>query len=828
MKIKGLLFVSALVAGLSAHADNENVGSFMYAGPFEVKAPVIIDSVDVNKKAFAMEQMMDASIPLEKLCAGGKVFSGVYAPVSKTSDALHTLAFNITNSSYTKAKITVKGLKNYKTFVDGNAAGGEVTLEPAMHKVVIKYLSKADEKMDSLKVSVEGMKVRVEKADASIGRPWTIYDVLLGERYSGVDISPNGKYVIYSKSNTAVGGNSSYTYYVKEVATGRIIDTRSENVRWMPRSNKYYYQKKGVASGNNQRPLSQLVAVDPMTLSQTVLAEGAPAGAVAMSPTEDYLIVSTYQEGKKENPDVYQVISPDDRQPGYRSRRGLAKYDLKTGIQQPLTYGNHNMSLCDISQDGKYLLIMKSEENLLKRPTTLFSVYRLNLESMKLDAIVEKDGFVTDAKFAGNTSTIVVQGSPECLGGIGNVVKGGKTPSMVDYQLYLFTENTGKWNIEPLTKNFNPCVQGMQYSPSNGKMYFTAEDKDCVHLYQLDVKTKKIIQITEPEDIVSSISVASGTGAIAMYGQGASNSDRLYVCNGPKSGVKVQQWKLLDDLSAKKLQNVKLGECKPWTYVNAQGDSICCRYYLPADFDPTKRYPMIVNYYGGCSPTGRNFESRYPHHAYAALGYVVLIVNPHGATGFGQEWSAAHVNTAGKGPAEDIIESTKAFCKEHSWVNEKKIGCIGASYGGFMTQYLQTVTDIFAAAISHAGISDHTSYWGFGYWGYSYSEVSMANSYPWTRKDLFVDQSPLYNADKVHTPLLFVHGDADTNVPVNESVQMYTALKLLGRETAMVLVKDQNHHILEYGKRLKWQNTIWAWFAKWLQDDPTWWDSMYQ
>lgn len=144
-----------------------------------------------------------------------------------------------------------------------------------------------------------------------------------------------------------------------------------------------------------------------------------------------------------------------------------------------------------------------------------------------------------------------------------------------------------------------------------------------------------------------------------------------------------------------------------------------------------------------------------------------------------------------------------------------------------MTQYLQTKTHIFAAAISHAGISDHTSYWGEGYWGYSYSEVSMAESYPWTRKDLYVDRSPLFNADKINTPILFLHGDADTNVPVGESIQMFTALKLLGKETAFVAVKDQNHHILDYNKRQMWQNTIFAWFAKYLQDDSTWWDAIY-
>lgn len=103
----------------------------------------------------------------------------------------------------------------------------------------------------------------------------------------------------------------------------------------------------------------------------------------------------------------------------------------------------------------------------------------------------------------------------------------------------------------------------------------------------------------------------------------------------------------------------------------------------------------------------------------------------------------------------------------------------------------------------------------------------MANSYPWTDSDLYVKRSPLYNADKIHTPILFLHGDADTNVPVGESIQMYTALKLLGRETAFVAVKDANHQIVEFDKRQKWQNTIFAWFAKYLQDDSSWWNAMY-
>ncbi len=103
----------------------------------------------------------------------------------------------------------------------------------------------------------------------------------------------------------------------------------------------------------------------------------------------------------------------------------------------------------------------------------------------------------------------------------------------------------------------------------------------------------------------------------------------------------------------------------------------------------------------------------------------------------------------------------------------------------------------------------------------------MANSYPWNAKDLYVDNSPLYMADQIHTPLLFLHGSADTNVPIGESIQMFTALKLLGCETAFVVVDGEDHGIRDYAKRRQWLRTISAWFAKYLKEDSTWWDELY-
>ncbi len=809
---KQTLLVGALCLSLCAFAENIEVKSFRYSGPHAVQQPYLIDKVDVNSKEFGVKNLLDTPLSFDLLNQSNTLQSGTLPAVD--GKALHLLGFNVQNTSFTKAQLKVEGLKNVQIFVDGKKQNGtELTLEPATHAIVIKCLSEAGN-AESVKVSLETEKDGILTLREDGKRLYTLEDVLHGTRYSGISLSPDGKYLIASYRTTFEGGKSSGITKVTELATGKVLAQRSERLQWMPKSNLYYYTRQGVEG-------RQLVTVDPLSGQEQILADKLPEGYFQIAPTEDWLLYSVTQEGPKERKEIYEVLEPDDRQPGWRNRTSLAKYDLQTGLMQPLTFGYHSAWGADISADGRYVLMMTSESRLTQRPTTLNSLYRLDVQTMQAELLVEKDGFIGGAKFSPDASQIVVTGSAEAFNSIGKKVKEGQTPNMYDYQMYLL--NISDKQVKPLTVDFNPSVQQVVWSKVDGQVYFTAENRDYVSLYRMNPATGKIQQLDVEEEMLKGISLSANAPVLAYYGQGVMNSDRLYKMDTKK--LKQQQ---IEDLSKDILKDVQLGECQDWNFINSKGDTIYGRFYLPPHFDASKKYPMIVNYYGGCSPTGRNFESRYPHHAYAALGYVVYIVQPSGASGFGQEFGARHVNTAGEGPAQDIIEGTKKFCEAHPFVNAKKIGCIGASYGGFMTQYLQTKTDIFAAAISHAGISDHTSYWGEGYWGYSYSEVSMANSYPWTRKDLYVDRSPLFNADKIHTPLLFVHGDSDVNVPVAESIQMFTALKLLGRETAMVLVTGQDHHIVDYGKRIQWQNTIWAWFAKWLQDDPTWWNTIYQ
>lgn len=836
---KSGLLAAALMASISASAETIEVKTLKYAGPYAVAQPWMADSVNIKGEAFDLKQLLDSPLSFTLLNKGKEV-SAAQLLADKQQDALHLASFCVSNTQRTKATIAVEGLEQYRLFVDGeqvavNGDKAETILTPSQHTVVIKYLTRKNASADkkSIKLTVTAANgAPLSVGDAAAKRAYNIYDVICAPNYPSVSISPNGKFIVVWKTWVDRKGNNHSISELRNYQTNRVMATFEESVKWMPASNKLYFTQKAsdssIAGEEKQDGTLQLITINPLTMEREVLASHLPEGWFQFTPDEKTLIYTLTTEGRKKDPQVYDVKEPEDRQPGWRERSNLAKYDLASGILQPLTFGYHNIYLMDISADSHYLLIGKEEERLTKRPTTLTSFYRLDLGSMnassattpKVETLIEKGEFLNSAQFSPDGKSILVSASPEAFNGIGKNVEEGQTPSMIDTQLYLMTLSDKK--VRPLTRDFNPNVQSVDWSKADGNIYFTAEDKDCVHLFQLNPKSGKFTLLKTPEEYIKSFSLASSAAEMAFSGQSASNADRLY-----KMNTKALKSQLVDDLSARELKDVELGECKAWNFVNSRGDTLCCRYYLPPHFDAAKKYPMIVNYYGGCSPTSRMFQSRYPHHVYAAMGYVVLVVNPSGATGFGQKFSARHVDTAGEGVAEDIISSTQAFCDEHAFVNRKKIGCIGASYGGFMTQYLQTKTDLFAAAISHAGISDHTSYWGEGYWGYSYSEVSMANEYPWTNKHLFVDQSPLYNADKIHTPLLFVHGTADNNVPVGESIQLYTALKLLGRPTAMVLVDGQDHHIIDYEKRLKWQNTIFAWFAKWLQDDASWWTEMY-
>ena len=818
---KALLLASLCTIG-SLWADEVIVNRYRYAGPYEVRMPFEADSLDVNGKRFTNKELLRMEIPFRNLLQSGQTLEAAASgelslPSASTPYALHLVSFYLNSDRYVKGSLSVQGPEVAEVYVNGKSLTlskdeAELILEPRRYEVVVKYLSEKG-RTESLKVAFRSEQEAEVSVTTNPERRYTLDDVFDGKRFQGVSVSPNGGYVIVSCQETFPGGKTRRYSQILDRKSGALLEESEESLRWMPKSELAYYTREGMRG-------TEFVTLDPVSRERKVLATHLPEGIFVVGPTEDCLFFSIREKGPAEKKEIQQILVPDDRQPGWRDRGFIHRYDLRTGLLQRLTYGHRSTYINDISRDGRYMLFSCREPRLTERPFSTTSLYRMDLATLKVDTLIEDEPFMGRALFSPDASQLLIDGSGEAFDGIGLKIKEGQTSNMSDTQLFLY-DIAGK-KVRPLTKDFDPSVDDYAWSAYDKKVYLIAKNRDRVCLYVLDPAKDEIRALPEKEDVVMDFSLAAASPELVYYGMSASNSQRLYTCDLRKGATTC-----LADLSGEILKEVKLGEMRDWNFVSERGDTIYGRFYLPPSFDPAKKYPMIVDYYGGTTPTARVLESRYPAHVYAALGYVVYTLQPSGATGFGQEFSARHVNAWGELTADEIIEGTRKFCEEHPFVDKEKIGCMGASYGGFMTQLLVTKTDLFAAAMSHAGISDITSYWGEGYWGYSYSALASADSYPWNARDMYTLRSPLFNADKVNTPILFLHGTADTNVPIGESIQMFTALKLLGKQTAFVQVEGENHHILDYDKRILWNHTIYAWFAKWLKGQPEWWDALY-
>ena len=813
-----LLFLPNMLA-----AENIDINKIRLAGPYPMTKPFITDTLDNEGNKIDLDEVyMDGGqfkIQNSKFKDASPEGGFILSPSGELEGgrAVYFASFTMQNTCFAKGKVNVKCESRHKLFIDGNEQGGDFELVPGRHEVSIKLLVKSpsgetEGGSDTLRISVESEQPLEINPEGK--RYWTNADMMHGERINGVELSSSGKYVRIRKSITYKGGETGNEDLFIELATGREFSLNGFQ-RWLPEGDRYlrsYREKEGTWCYET---------VDLKTGESTYIGKYSGKGhAYLTDDLKHFLVTIDEKVPEEKNKDVHQILEPDDRQPGYRNRRNYSLYDIETGITTPITKGARNVYVIPNKNASRYLVSIHKEE-LTERPFEFTDVLLFDPATGQADTLIRHEGFINNFEFSPDEKYLAISGSPEAFGGIGCTLPEGVIPSSYEYELFLMDLSTKE--VRCLTRDFDPSVTKFQWSEQDGLIYALCENRDTKSLYRIDPKSGKIglLPLSEPY-IYGSYSLAKEKPLLAYIGESSMSTDRCWLRD-----LKTGKERVLCDLNPTRLKDIQLGECRDWNFRSERGDTIYGCYYLPPFFDETKQYPMLVYYYGGCSPVGRVLDSYYNYQEWAAMGYVVYVIQPSGCSGFGQEFASRHVNAYGDYTADDIIQGTKQFCKEHPFVKTDKIGCMGASYGGFMTMYLQTVTDIFAAAMSHAGISNPASYWGYGYWGYSYSTTSAANSYPWNNMQLYSGHAPLFNADKVHTPILFMHGGADTNVPINESIQMFTALKLLGRECAFIMVDGENHHILNYNKRIRWHDSIMAWFARWLQDDPTWWNTMY-
>jgi len=699
----------------------------------------------------------------------------------------------------------------------------ELKLETGKHILLIKALKnpecKADWKLKACFKLSDDWESEAIAATISPKHNMNIKHLLDGPKVRNASISPDGELVALSLRKTAPPSDNSESWIeLRSAKDGKLQQTyrggmKLSRVNWAPVGKKFSY----TTSAKNGTTI-WIVDLNAGT-SIRLLKNIKDMGGFSWSPDGSFIIYSISEKPEADETGLKRLKGMPDRWPGWRERSFLYLVNVPEGTQRKLTHGHLSTSLNSISHDGEKLLFNRSIEDYAERPYSKTEFWILDLRTMALDSLWTTR-WGGSAHWSPDGTKLLVTGGPSMFGDIGVNLSRDVIPNDYDTQAYIYDIESK--TIDPISKSFNPAIGSATWSQIENCIYFNTTDKSSRRLYRYDLKKKKFEFINTGIEVLSSIDFASKKPVAVYTGTSATVPPKAYYID-----LKKKKHQLIADPGETDFEHVVFNNVQRWTFQNKRGAEIEGRIYYPPNFDNTKKYPCIVYYYGGTSPVTRDFGGRYPKNLYAAQGYVVYVLQPSGATGFGQDFSALHVNDWGIIVADEIIDGVKKFMAAHSFVDREKVGCIGASYGGFMTMLLQTRTEIFSAAISHAGISSLSSYWGEGYWGYLYSAVATANSFPWNRKDIYVDQSALFNADKINTPLLLLHGSVDTNVPPGESIQLYTALKLLGKQVEFVEVQGQNHHIMQYNKRIRWTKTIMAWFDKWLKNQPQWWDDLY-
>ncbi|MGD8781928.1 MAG: S9 family peptidase [Ignavibacteria bacterium] len=844
------LFIFTIILSIKLFAQEQKtiqVNEYLLLGPVETNIPAFTDNEKSVLKSNLEKDEVNISKWWPKAGAEVEINSTKLKWVNKNTHEVefekgrigdfYYLAFYVKTDRFVKSKLEVSGEQYYKVVFNreniivndsiddeckGKQNSSEIKCENGKSLIIIKTLL-AEENDCDWKISVSfSMDEKYINSFQITTNPiyfTNVSDLLDRKKISDVSISFDGKIAAakLSQRNLKLDNDETWFELYNTIDGSRIESFKGiadlDQIDWSPVENKFAYI-------TSQKDKSSIWVYDyDKKVSKEILSNIENLTGFEWAPDGEFMVYMINNPDKTDKSITKKHNYIKDRWPNGNDITHLYKLDISSGATRQITSGKELIGFECFSPDSKKMIISKTVYGVKERPFHRTDYFSVDLETFKVDSILS--GYFTNAIYwMPDGKNLLLIAGPQFFGKIGVNTPEGVFPNDFDNQAYLY--NIESKEVKAISKTFKPELQAAYFSSNKNNVYLLTTDSSYKHLYKYDLSQNNYELVNLGIEALRNIRFAE-TKDIAVFSGSSSNMQRKAFAVDFSTN-KITELHVYDK---NEFADIKLGEVKDYYFTNSSGVEILGRVYYPPGFDENKKYPAIVYYYGGVSPVTREFEGRYPKNIWTANGYLIYILQPRGCTGFGQKYSSKHVNDWGNIAGSDIIEGTKAFLKDHPFVDPERVGCMGASYGGFMTMNIITKTDIFAAAISHAGISALTGYWGEGYWGAWYNSVAAAESFPWNNKKVYVDYSPIYNADKITTPLLLTHGNTDPNVPLGESWNMYTALKLQGKDVELIEVEGMQHWITEYHKRIKWTKTIIAYFDKYLKGQPEWWDELY-
>jgi dipeptidyl aminopeptidase/acylaminoacyl peptidase len=361
--------------------------------------------------------------------------------------------------------------------------------------------------------------------------------------------------------------------------------------------------------------------------------------------------------------------------------------------------------------------------------------------------------------------------------------------------------------------SFDRSVDEIVWAPDSRWIYFNAESETEKPIYEVAAAEN-----STPLEILKGtyntrLSISSG-GRLAFARSSLTMPAEVFTAHA--DGSDVEQ---ITRHNAARLAGLEMNPPEFFWFAGASGTQVQGMMIRPPHFDPARKYPLLLLIHGGPqSAWTDSWGYRWNEQMFAAPGYVAVMINPRGSTGYGQKFTDEITNDWGGRVYEDLMKGVDEALARYPFIDPDRMAAAGGSYGGYMVDWIATQTGRFQALISHAGVYDKVSQYGATdeLW---FEEHDMMGT-PWTKPENYARWSPsTYAGDlgKYKTPTLVITGELDFRVPYTQSLEFFTALQRQNVPSELVVFPDEGHWILKPQNSQLWYKTFLGWLAKYLK-----------